>query len=113
MLIDSGSQGMLEWESYSENIGDPISAEGKRTWPWSGSFEALTKANLLLAADVVYDPNFIGALVRAVVKFFKLGTGLEGTERTAIFAPRIGTEQHSACSKMNSSSTRSRQCITF
>mmetsp|Transcript_21969 Transcript_21969/g.51848 ORF Transcript_21969/g.51848 Transcript_21969/m.51848 type:complete len:338 (+) Transcript_21969:414-1427(+) len=105
--------GMLEWESYSENIGDPISAEGKRTWPWSGSFEALTKANLLLAADVVYDPNFIGALVRAVVKFFKLGTGLEGTERTAIFAPRIGTEQHSACSKMNSSSTRSRQCITF
>ena len=87
VLIVSGSQGMLEWENYCEKSVDVISAEGTHTWPWSDSFLALTKASLLIAADVVYDRNFIGALVRAVVKFFQSGTRpLEGTERTAIFA---------------------------
>ena len=81
------SQGMLEWETYSEKSEDVTGAPAKRTWPWSDSLEALTKASLLLAADVVYDPNFIGALVRAVVKFLSGTTrGLEETERTAIFA---------------------------
>lgn len=54
-------------------------------YPWASSIEALTKANVLLAADVIYLVNSIPDLVATVSKFLtQEGNGDD--ERMAIFA---------------------------
>ena len=50
------------------------------------SIQALSKANVLLAADVVYDVDCIPDLVSTVSKFLSQSKGAEDDEKIAIFA---------------------------
>ena len=56
--------------------------------PWANSIEALSKADVLLAADVVYDTNCIPDLVSTVCRFLgQPNHNMDGSGgRTAIFA---------------------------
>jgi len=55
------------------------------------SIEAISKADVLLAADVVYDVNCIPDLVSTVSKFLNQAGG--GSERIAIFATTYRNER--------------------
>jgi hypothetical protein len=75
------NQGYLDWEQYakisnpSEHITRPVRRE-----PMETSVKALTRAHVLLAADVIYDVQSIPCLVRTVRRF------LRAREKIAIFA---------------------------
>ena len=72
----------------SENENTIVSNDQTSGYPWSNSIEAISKADVLLAADVVYDRNCISDLVSTVCKFLSQ-TNLSSEDnghRIAIFA---------------------------
>ncbi|KAL9178608.1 hypothetical protein ACHAXT_001946 [Thalassiosira profunda] len=73
--------GRLEW---GEHDNDQIALEvgNASEPPWANSVEALSKADVLIAADVVYDPAVVPDLVATVSRFL----GANDNERSAIFA---------------------------
>jgi len=83
--------GKLMWEEYSKNQddgGNALDAKGHVLGhPWEDSMKALSKADVLLAADVVYDISCIPDLVGTVYKFLDMAVESdEMVERVAIFA---------------------------
>ena len=90
LLFACIKKGKLEWGDYSKGKRDTSSSSVG--YPWADSINALSTADVLLAADVVYDHDPIPALV-ATVSLFLTGQGDvlsndndDGYERVAIFA---------------------------
>jgi len=96
VFIHCFKKGKLEWGDYALNESDQnvdgvaIYTNGSTHPPWADSIEALSTAEVLLAADVIYDVNANPALVAAVSKFLSqnrnFDTSKVGKERVAIFA---------------------------
>ncbi len=90
------SQGALEWSEYARNENIMVQCHTAESNPVYGShgansIQALSKADVILAADVVYDVQCIHDLVSTVCKFLssplKSTEGiLRGEEKIAIFA---------------------------
>ncbi|KAL7526265.1 hypothetical protein ACHAXR_001403 [Thalassiosira sp. AJA248-18] len=85
--------GKLEWGDYSKGQTENetmIDTNGcARGTPWANSIEALSTADVLLAADVVYDISCFPDLVGTVYKFLSGQTKTpknHSRERVAIFA---------------------------
>ena len=74
-------KGRLEW---GEHGNDEISIDvgNASEPPWANSAEALSKADVLIAADVVYDPAVVPDLVATVSSFLRG----KDDKRSAIFA---------------------------
>ena len=74
----------------NENENTIPSNNQSNDYPWANSSEAISKADVLLAADVVYDRNCIPDLVSTVCKFLSQTNHLDDSEgnahRIAIFA---------------------------
>lgn len=83
--ISIRTKGKLEWGSYSnmQNNESEINIDTSE----HTSIQALSKANVLLAADVVYDIDCIPDLVSTVCKFLSQRKAADGDdEAIAIFA---------------------------
>ena len=67
------TKGKLEWGEYSNIQNENEHTLGvnghARGSPWADSIEALSKADVLLAVDVIYDVNSIPDLIATVSKF--------------------------------------------
>ncbi|KAL7525870.1 hypothetical protein ACHAWF_001541 [Thalassiosira exigua] len=89
--------GKLEWGQYSQSLGRD-SNKGIKEYtgepPWADSNAALSNADVLLAADVVYDANCIPDLVATVSRFLSLIENTDASpERVAIFATTFRNEK--------------------
>lgn len=92
------TKGKLEWGEYSNIQNENEHTLGvnghARGSPWADSIEALSKADVLLAADVIYDVNSIPDLIATVSKFLSQtimhSDGID--ERVAIFASTYRNE---------------------
>lgn len=85
-------KGKLEWGDYSSSqYENNAIAANKHEPPWGDSIEAVSKAGVLIAADVVYDVDCIPTLVATVSNFLRKPTHLDH-ERIAIFATTYRNE---------------------
>lgn len=81
--------GKLEWGDYSREESENQINGHVHGYPWASSTELLSKADVLIAADVVYIQEVIPDLVATVSKFLSQMEHCNGTttdKRMAIFA---------------------------
>lgn len=78
-------QGYLDWEEYAAQwtLSTP---DAESETEQASSNDALSNAQVLLAADVVYDMAMIPCLAQTVYRFLTSG---EGTTKVAIFATTL------------------------